>query len=71
MFGHVERMNGEQLTKRVCESKVEGKDERKPRASWLDGGKETCEFTGAERSEGEVHGHRAGEGDCELYKWRY
>ena len=37
-FGHVERMDNERLTKKVMNSKVDGKNVRgRPRFEWMDG----------------------------------
>ena len=46
-FGHVERMGGERLTKRVYTSEVRGTRGRgRPRLRWIDGVKSACHDRG-------------------------
>ena len=56
-FGHVKRMSGQWLTKKVCESRVEGRSDRgRPyEVAGLSQKRVQCEFTGAERCKGIVH----------------
>ena len=58
LFGHVERMGEEHLTKRVHMSEVQGVNERNRLcAGWLYVIKQTCntEVTGAEKCKGDLY----------------
>ena len=68
-FGHVERMDNERLTKRVTNSKVDGRNVRgRPRFGWMDGVKKAVSERGIDVREAKERARNRNEWRAIVYQ---